>query len=335
VDAFYEASMMLTTEGPVTDPKTSWQYVYASLYSVYGGVIFLAIIMTGVSPLLHRLMHNLWYAGGETPESDKVNEGTGKKAFLYEHRFQPPIKRSNLIIRALWHLLVAFAVLLLPIIFGMVGYNWFVGLNWVDAFYETIMVISTEGTTVDLDTTSGKVFVSLFSIYGYVFFLTAVGIVLSPFLHRLLHRFWHAAGESSEHKRAVDTSTSLPEQPHQPPIGRFRFAGRILWYFFVLYVVLAVSIIPGVLGYKYILGLDSLDSLYNTVMILTNEGPVVDAKTTLEKIFVAIYSMVTTVVFLVAIGMVLTPVLQRLLHTFWYAGGLSPKEQATGQERPC
>lgn len=59
VDSFYNASMILTGMGPVNDMTTSGAKIFASLYAIFSGVIFLSTIAIFFAPFAHRLMHLL------------------------------------------------------------------------------------------------------------------------------------------------------------------------------------------------------------------------------------------------------------------------------------
>jgi hypothetical protein len=59
VDAFYRASMLLSGMGPVGDPPDRWiGKLFAGLYALYAGAIFLLAAAVVVAPLLHRVMHH-------------------------------------------------------------------------------------------------------------------------------------------------------------------------------------------------------------------------------------------------------------------------------------
>ena len=57
VDAFYNASLILTGMGPVNVLHKDTSKIFASLYAVYGGIVILAITGIVLAPLAHRLLH--------------------------------------------------------------------------------------------------------------------------------------------------------------------------------------------------------------------------------------------------------------------------------------
>jgi len=65
IDAFYNASMILTGMGPALDieslsvERQDPVKVFAGLYALYSGVVFLAASGLVLSPILHRFFHKI------------------------------------------------------------------------------------------------------------------------------------------------------------------------------------------------------------------------------------------------------------------------------------
>jgi len=95
----------------------------------------------------------------------------------------------------LWHFAVATALVLGSLLIGMAGYALYEGLAWRDAFLNAAMLLGGMGPVEVPRTEGGKLFAGLYALYAGLVFLVAVGIVLAPVVHRLLHRFhWDADG---------------------------------------------------------------------------------------------------------------------------------------------
>jgi hypothetical protein len=56
-DALLNASMILGGMGPVDSLKTETGKLFASLYALYSGVVFLTTTAIVMAPLAHRLLH--------------------------------------------------------------------------------------------------------------------------------------------------------------------------------------------------------------------------------------------------------------------------------------
>lgn len=86
--------------------------------------------------------------------------------------------------------------------------------------------------------------------------------------------------------------------------------------FLVTLGIIAVALLIGVAGYHGIAGLSLVDSVLNASMILTGMGPVDPMKDTSSKLFASAYALFSGVVFLSAMGIVLSPVFHRVIHAF-------------------
>lgn len=74
---------------------------------------------------------------------------------------------------------------------GIAGYHWIVGVTrWVDCIQCASMIMGGMGPVDPQPSTdAGKLFASFYAIYSGVMLLASVGVLLSPGLHRILHRF--------------------------------------------------------------------------------------------------------------------------------------------------
>ena len=78
---------------------------------------------------------------------------------------------------------------------GMVGYHWFGGLPWQEAFYYSAMILSGEGPPPDPVWLSPSArsdlhwFAGLYALFSGVTFITTVGLLFAPAVQRFLHRF--------------------------------------------------------------------------------------------------------------------------------------------------
>ena len=57
VDSLLEASMILGGMGPVRELPSDTAKVFASVYALFSGIIFIALMGIILSPLAHRVMH--------------------------------------------------------------------------------------------------------------------------------------------------------------------------------------------------------------------------------------------------------------------------------------
>jgi hypothetical protein len=57
MDAFLNAAMLLGGEGPVETPATHVGKLFAGLYALYSGMIFVVAATIIMAPVVHRIMH--------------------------------------------------------------------------------------------------------------------------------------------------------------------------------------------------------------------------------------------------------------------------------------
>ncbi|MBH9577263.1 hypothetical protein I7X39_10175 [Inhella sp. 1Y17] len=56
-DAFLNAAMLLGGMGPVNSPQSAGGKLFAGLYALYAGLVFLVVLAIILTPLIHRLLH--------------------------------------------------------------------------------------------------------------------------------------------------------------------------------------------------------------------------------------------------------------------------------------
>lgn len=57
VDAFLNSAMLLGGMGPVNPPQTDAGKVFAGLYALYAGLVFIVTAALLFTPVLHRVIH--------------------------------------------------------------------------------------------------------------------------------------------------------------------------------------------------------------------------------------------------------------------------------------
>ena len=122
-------------------------------------------------------------------------------------------------------------------------------------------------------------------------------------------------------------SSSKSSYAHRLPITFSLSLGLAL-------ALLAAALLLGVAGYHFIAHLGWVDALLNAAMILTGMGPVAVLTSTAAKIFASMYALFSGVVFLSATGVVIAPVVHRVLHRFHLERRKKPTEQIQGPSAP-
>ena len=72
---------------------------------------------------------------------------------------------------------------------GVAGYHWIAGLDWVDAVLNASMILGGMGPVDPLASDAAKIFASVYALLSGVVFISAMAVILSPAVHRALHKF--------------------------------------------------------------------------------------------------------------------------------------------------
>lgn len=112
-----------------------------------------------------------------------------------EHRSQPLAPRPRFLRRLVAYGLAAAALILLSLLVGVLGYRHLAGLPWTDALLNASMILGGMGPVDPLVGPPAKLFASAYALYSGVALLTTVSLLLTPVLHRILHRMHLERGD--------------------------------------------------------------------------------------------------------------------------------------------
>ena len=104
------------------------------------------------------------------------------------------------------------------------------------------------------------------------------------------------------------------ESRKQPPLPRRAFFQRLAVHAALAATLIFSSLGMGMLGYAVTEHLPWLDAFLNASMLLGGMGPVDMPRTEAGKLFAGLYALYAGLIFIVAIALVFTPILHRLLH---------------------
>ena len=94
--------------------------------------------------------------------------------------FLPRVARSSLL---------ALSMLVGTLAAGTFGYHLIDDFEWLDAFHQSAMLLAGMGPVQSIDTTAGKLFDSFYALFCALILLGASGVLFTPLIHRILHRF--------------------------------------------------------------------------------------------------------------------------------------------------
>lgn len=107
---------------------------------------------------------------------------------MYEHKKDKLVPLKTFYKRILKNLLIAFIVMIICLLIGITGYHYTAGIGWLDSLHNASMILSGMGPVVEIKTVSGKWFSSFYALFSGVVFITNIGFILAPAIHRFFHK---------------------------------------------------------------------------------------------------------------------------------------------------
>ena len=105
----------------------------------------------------------------------------------YEKKHQPLASTKVFYKRMLWNISISFVILFACLMIGVLGYHYTSGAEWIDAFHNASMILSGMGPVIEIKNNAGKWFSSIYALFSGIVFITNIGIILAPAIHRLFH----------------------------------------------------------------------------------------------------------------------------------------------------
>jgi hypothetical protein len=115
----------------------------------------------------------------------------------FESRGQKPIPRRHFYRRLGKSFAIGVGLLSVALLIGILGYHFLAPMPWIDALLNASMILAGMGPVDNLQNDTVKVFASMYAIFSGVMFISVMAVILSPAVHRLLHKF-HAETEEDE-----------------------------------------------------------------------------------------------------------------------------------------
>jgi len=107
----------------------------------------------------------------------------------YERRHDQLAPRSVFIKRIVASLAVALAIICFALLIGIAGYHYIAGFNLIDSLLEASMILGGMGPVKELSNDTAKIFASVYALFSGLILIAVMGIILSPVVHRIMHKF--------------------------------------------------------------------------------------------------------------------------------------------------
>jgi hypothetical protein len=106
------------------------------------------------------------------------------------------------------------------------------------------------------------------------------------------------------------------EHRTQRPIPARHFVRRFIAHAGFAALLVAGSLLAGMIGYHIFEGLPWRDAFLNAAMLLGGMGPVDAPHTNEGKLFAGVYALYAGLIFIMVAGLMIAPVFHRMLHIF-------------------
>lgn len=106
---------------------------------------------------------------------------------MYEKKTEPIASRSVFFRRIKINLLYTLIVITISLLIGTMGYHYLCQSEWIDAFHNASMILSGMGPVITIENNAGKLFSSFYALFSGLVFVTNLGVLLAPLIHRIMH----------------------------------------------------------------------------------------------------------------------------------------------------
>lgn len=89
---------------------------------------------------------------------------------------------------------LSLAMIAVSLFIGVLGYHRIAHLSWIDSLLNASMILGGMGPVDRMAGSAAKVFASVYAIFSGLMFISVMGIILAPVIHRVIHKF-HIADE--------------------------------------------------------------------------------------------------------------------------------------------
>jgi len=108
---------------------------------------------------------------------------------MYERRHDQLAPRAVFVKRIVASLVIALAMIVFALLIGIAGYHYLAGFNLIDSLLEASMILGGMGPIKELPNDTAKVFASGYALFSGLLLIAMMGIILSPVIHRVMHKF--------------------------------------------------------------------------------------------------------------------------------------------------
>ena len=128
---------------------------------------------------------------------------------FFEHLHEPLISRVKFYKRLINNSLIALVIIIISLTIGITGYMGLAHMTFVNALLNASMILGGMGPVGVLPNDASKYFASAYALFSGVTFLSIVGVLFAPLLHRIMHHY-HLETDEEEASEENETRKNNP-----------------------------------------------------------------------------------------------------------------------------
>jgi len=106
-----------------------------------------------------------------------------------------------------------------------------------------------------------------------------------------------------------------------PPLSHGQFIRRVVGHLAAAAILVGLSLLGGMLGYRHFEGLGWVDGFLETAMLLGGMGAIHPPQTEGGKIFAGGFALYAGLIFIVTAAIMLAPITHRIMHRLHWDEG--------------
>lgn len=108
---------------------------------------------------------------------------------MYEHKSKPLATPKVFYRRVIRNIAVALLVVAVSLLIGVFGFCAVADVSWIDGLHNSAMLLSGMGPVLQsYPDVPSKLFSSFYAMFSGIVFITNIGLILTPIIHRVFHR---------------------------------------------------------------------------------------------------------------------------------------------------
>jgi hypothetical protein len=110
---------------------------------------------------------------------------------MFENHNQPVAPLSVFLPRLFYSIALAIVLVMIGLAIGVTGYTYFEPMPLEDALVNSSLILADMGPAKIFTSAGGKMFVAIYALFSGLVFVSIVGVIFAPIIHRFCHQFFY------------------------------------------------------------------------------------------------------------------------------------------------